>query len=120
MKTKPKILWVLLGALIGFIAGASASALYVGIVSNQVIKNMAISTTLEHLYYAELLRAQEPEKVLTLLEETLPASIRWFKAFDYSDENSLEILQRIKEYYEKHGLEIPEEIKLLLEKQPNP
>lgn len=120
MKAKPKILWVLLGMLIGFIAGASASALYVGILSNQVIKDMTIDTALEHLDHAELLRAKEYEKALTLLEETFPDSIQWLTTFGYTDESSLELLQRLKRYYQEHGLEVPEEIHLLLEKQPAP
>ena len=115
------IIVALVSSLVGAVAGAGVSWIVIAKGPTAVLQNLSVSLVGEHLVHAKLLRKNNPEQVLTMLESTLPTSVKWFDALGYKRPGDVQVLWQIREYKEKYALTFPEEeTKLLASLPPRP
>ncbi len=101
--------------------GIGASVVQMTAVRNakaSVLKQMTAVMANEHLRHAQLMRKGKHDQVLSLIEGTLPATVRWYSAFGYRTPADLRLLWQIKDYCSENQIPLPPEIQTTLATLP--
>ena len=101
--------------------GIGASVVQMTAVRNAkaaVLKQMTAIMAMEHLSHAQLLRKEKHDQVLSMIEGTLPDTVRWYSAFGYRTKSDILLLWRIKDYCSENQIPLPSEIQTTLATLP--
>lgn len=105
--------------LVGY--GIGASVVQMTAVRNAkaaVLKQMTAVMAREHLSHAQLMRKGKHDQVLSMIEGTLPDTVRWYSAFGYRTPSDIQLLWRIKDYCSENQIPLPSEIQTTLATLP--
>jgi hypothetical protein len=105
--------------LVGCVVGASSAYFSTHRTAKaSVLKQMTAVMATEHLWHAQLMRNGKHDQVLSLLEGTLPDTVRWYSAFGYRTPSDIRLLWRIRDHCSQHHISLPSEIQEILDSLP--
>ena len=101
--------------------GIGASVVQMTAVRNakaSVLKQMTAVMAMEHLSHAQLLRKGRHDQVLSMIEGTLPDTVRWYSSFGYTTRADIQLLWRIRDHCDANRIPLPAEIQTTLDTLP--
>ena len=108
----------LLLLLLGFLIGVTASYFWCQRNILAVIRTLSVTQSYNIITDAESLRKGLWKNVLDNKEVSLPLIVKWYKEFKYDKEPDLKLLHRIKDYRDKWGVKMPNDINAYLNALP--